>query len=78
MRKTVPLNQAFNKMKNSYEVINRMKMCREHGAEVVYITRYEFMTIEKFMFLVVELSNQGYSLDEIKYFIKNREYEDKI
>lgn len=78
MKKIITINQAFNNARNSYEVINKIKLCREQEVEAVYISRFEYMTLKKFMFLVVSLSEIGYDLQEIKYLIKNRLYEELI
>lgn len=78
MKKIITINQAFNNVRNSYEVINKIKLCREQEIEAVYISRFEYMTLKKFMFLVVSLSEIGYDLQEIKYLIKNRLYEELI
>lgn len=78
MKKLIPLNEAFKDVNNSYDVIYKIKHCQKQGIEAVYITRYNFMTLKKFMFLVVRLSEIGYHLQEIKQLIKDNGYEELI
>ncbi len=63
--------ELFNDAENSYEVIRRVKRATSKGIEYIYIRNRNRMTPKRFMFIVVDMCQKGYSLQETYNYLYN-------
>lgn len=66
----INIRDAFAGCDNSYEVVKRLKTCRENGAIHLYVHQFQRISLGRAMYIIVSMSQEGYTLSEIRHYLE--------
>lgn len=67
----INIRDVFTDCDNSYDVIKKLKRYERCGANHVYVSQFKKIAIRWAMHLIIEKSQEGYSLEDTAYYLRH-------